>query len=543
MDSGLGDALAALRDEWRLDFRLVERVLAALAEPVTLTAAVERSGASRAQVLAVLDTLGPAVRTDGDRRSLVAAVPARAAPDPAALLDAVRSIAAGLPPSRWSLDHVPATPETIADRALHLARTYALAGRTVLCVGDHDLTSVAVTLAEPAARALVVDVDERLLEFLGAVAAERGLPIVTAFADLRVGLPRSLAGRADLAVTDPPYTPAGVALFVRRALDGLDRTGHERVVLAYGFADGQLTRGFRTQSVLHELRLVVEALLPGFNRYAGAEAIGSVSDLYALRPTRWTWSTVDRAGPDETRIYTRGVAAEEAADPAPAPEVLAAVRTALGAAPSTVDLVGPGWPAAWGGGRDLAELVRPDPEARAARHRPLAVNLTAHSGALLPRVLIVAAGRPVVVVAAPRDIRSTGVTDPSDPVGALLARLRRTTTVHSGQSSVLVSTPLPAESDVDGVLAYLAAHPAATLLNAWRDALLGLARRRGTALTKNEARALARGSGIPAGALELRLTELPRGQLARLLDAARASVAALRDQCGVHGPRPAGSGR
>ena len=67
----------------------------------------------------------------------------------------------------------------------------------------------------------VVDIDEPLLEFLDAVAAERGLAIRTLFADLRDGLPDELLGHATLVFTDPPYSADGVALFLERALSAL----------------------------------------------------------------------------------------------------------------------------------------------------------------------------------------------------------------------------------------------------------------------------------------------------------------------------------
>ena len=174
------------------------------------------------------------------------------------------------------------------------------------------------------------------------VAAERDLPITTAFADLRLGLPPAYAGRADLAFTDPPYTPEGVGLFVTRALVGLRRSGQERVAIAYGFSPHQLTRGFRTQSALHELRLVLEAVLPRFNRFDGAEAIGAAAALYVARPTRWTWPIVDRAGGVDPRIYTRGAAsAESGASPLPAATV--ALLDAAVPGPDRL-LVGDGWP-------------------------------------------------------------------------------------------------------------------------------------------------------------------------------------------------------
>ncbi|MGH6691974.1 MAG: bis-aminopropyl spermidine synthase family protein, partial [Gammaproteobacteria bacterium] len=146
------------------------------------------------------------------------------------LMPLVEEISAGLPPSVWNLDHVPATTETKLRRALYLASHYELRASHLLCLGDHDLTSVVTKMIEPEVRVSVVDIDERLLEYLDKVSDRHGLAIHLAFGDLRVGLPISLQGSAALVFTDPPYTNEGIELFVRRALEGLASTPHARLL-------------------------------------------------------------------------------------------------------------------------------------------------------------------------------------------------------------------------------------------------------------------------------------------------------------------------
>ena len=57
------------------------------------------------------------------------------------------------------------------------------------------------------------------------------------------------------------------------------------MLIAYGYGEAQAALGYEVQEALHELRLLIEALYPQFNRYVGAEAIGSASALYVTRPT------------------------------------------------------------------------------------------------------------------------------------------------------------------------------------------------------------------------------------------------------------------
>ncbi|TKK86072.1 putative methyltransferase [Herbidospora galbida] len=224
------------------------------------------------------------------------------------------ALIAGAPRGRSALDHVSATPETVVRRALLLGSRFWLPGSRLLCVGDHDLTSLAVRLIHPDVEVMVVDVDDRILAYID----EQDLGVTTRWADLRLGLPPSARGWADLAITDPPYTPDGVGLFVARGLEGLRDRDEGRVLLAYGASERTPMLALKVQHSLADLQLLNEAIYPDFNRYDGAEAIGSAADLYVLRPTTKSWpavaSRVDRLA---TAIYTQGPQAVESAKAAP----------------------------------------------------------------------------------------------------------------------------------------------------------------------------------------------------------------------------------
>ncbi|MCA1843493.1 MAG: bis-aminopropyl spermidine synthase family protein, partial [Actinobacteria bacterium] len=339
------DTIARFKTEWSLDFARVRRLLAALAEGATLSQLVSASGLPRRDVEMVLAELPPEPH---NLRSWVADArdPGTPVLEEAGLVARMAELAAGLPPSRWRLDHVPATPETMARRALYLAAEYELDGASVLCLGDHDLTSLAVGSTQPGADLTVVDIDERILDHVADSAAGLGLPVTAAWADLRLALPPSLVGSADLVFTDPPYTTEGIRLFLVRALEALRSTGHERLAFCFGTGERHLVKALEVQTVLADLRLALEAMLPGFNHYDGAEAIGARSDLYICRPTKGARvgeaarpRSKRRAG---SRIYTRGPSASEAPERAVPEAVATAARTAAGDGP--VLLVGEGWP-------------------------------------------------------------------------------------------------------------------------------------------------------------------------------------------------------
>ena len=483
MTDALGEALAALRADWGIDFRRLLPVVSGLAAGpwATLTALVEESGATRRAVESVIAALEPGLERNGDRLRLrreacgeVAAFVDRVGPPAGGedLPERLEALAAGLPPSVWRLDHVPATPATMAARARFLAGEYDLAGASVVCLGDHDLTSLALTLLEPRTEAAVVDIDERVLDHIRSAALGHGLPVTTAFADLRLGLPPSLAHSADLVFTDPPYTPEGVRLFLLRALEALRRQGQPRVVFCYGYGERHLVRGVEVQGVLGDLRLAVEAVLPGFNRYRGAEAIGSRSSLWVCRPTTRTWNV--RALSPDPRIYSRGREARNAPARNPTERDFAAIwpRAILQAAPERMELSVP-----------ASRLRLPEPFRR-----------------LLGTVYDVEVARPA------------GGDEP-----ALLAVARH------GR---------PPADAASAVLAHLVLHPGAKVVSAWREGLIAAGRRIGVALTKNEARTRIDAERLEPSLQRLRTWELPLCALGDLIVEVERSAALLEPQDG-----------
>ena len=520
----LSQTVLDLRQAWGLDFARVRRLLTELATGGTLTDLVSASALPRRDVESILHTLSPYLLTDGEQHALPGLkLPDTLQLDEAGLTEQMAELARALPPSRWRLDHVPATAPTMVRRALYLAGTYELDGASVLCLGDHDLTSLAVGLVAPEADLTVVDIDEPVLDHVADSADRLACPLTAAWADLRLTLPPSLVGTADLAFTDPPYTTEGIRLFLTRALEALRPTGHERLAFCFGTGERHLVKALEVQSLLADLRLALEAMLPGFNHYAGAEAIGACSDLYICRPTKGakvgeqprSRASRKSARSSDSRIYTRGPAALEAAGRLLAEPVAAAARAAAG--DGSVLLVGEGWadPAI-----GLPEFFcRVAARATSARPGPFPFDGTPvintypdHGGAALRTLLLTAPERAVLIV--PR-------WDLPDP--GLLATAYDMTTVPTGPGgdpTVIVATRhnRPPADPVEAVLRHILLHPGAKIVNAWRDAVLALAREDGEPMTKNEARARIAAESLPPSLRRLRTWELPRSLL-RLLAA------------------------
>jgi predicted methyltransferase len=520
--------LASLVRQTALPRQTVEAALAAIADDLVRDGSAVAIQSAKVPVYRELIGYQDLVRTE-----LADPLSERLA-DAGAIVEGTGALMAKAPTARLDLDHVPATAETVVRRALWLDSTYDLADTVLLCVGDHDLTSLAVGQVRPGVKVVVVDIDEPTLEYIDARAVDLGFDIWCLAGDLRFGLPGPAIGSADLVFTDPPYTPEGVGLFVTRGLEGLGNRDNGRVIVAYGYSDRHPTLGFQVQSVAYRLGLAYEMMLPAFNRYDGAQAIGSASDLYVWRPTTRTWRSLDRFLPDVgMNIYTRGPRALEQG-PAASDVVPATVRKVAAEAGFPIRIVvGDGWRDGEGGAARLRleTLLSGGVPPGMTGRKPFAMvaDLSADPGPWLLRVLLAAnADRIAAVVRSEHpDVRSEVA---QRSLAGLLRpkyELRFLRSQPDNWHTIIVANAVdPEVLDPAGRLAQrLMRRVHGKVGNVWREGLIDAERQRGgDPLTKRDARAAVAEKVHQARVLDAPLIALPRHEIAQVLRDAAASA-------------------
>lgn len=464
---------------------------------------IRRTGVSRRTVEDLLDAAGDDLQQDASGYRLTDEAAARYREEfdldelrtPRARTDEQLDLMSGFitsgPKPTAALDHVTATPETALRRAEWMRDNYDLAGTKVLLLGDHDLTSLALSIVEPRAQLRVVDLDDQILRHIDTVAADRGYGIGTFHADLRFGLPPDLESWADLVFTDPPYTAEGVGLFAARAAECLARA-NSRLLLAYGYSDRAPALGHKVQQEVLRLGMVFEAILPGFHRYYGAQAIGSASDLYVCQPTAQTRKLALR---QVHSIYTHGPQSVESMPSATSETLLSGLSDPVGA--PVAELRSPGW----------ARPVH-------GQNTPV-FDLRADPGPWLLRMLLACnADRAGFLVDNNHpDITSERAqTDLVDLVSSKF-RLRFHRSSPDAKHAVVIADAV----EPDSVAAHLLRRAHGKLGNVWREGLIAHA----TELTKREAKDKVAELAPDTGDLALRLIDLPRHRIGEVVVRAR----------------------
>ncbi|OGM18875.1 hypothetical protein A2686_05055 [Candidatus Woesebacteria bacterium RIFCSPHIGHO2_01_FULL_38_10] len=200
-------------------------------------------------------------------------------------------------------DQFTATIETTARRASLLNFFEDVRGKEMLFLGDGDFTSVAVANLYTALEVAVLDIDGRILDEIGSISKIEKLGISSDNYDARKPLPAPYFGKFDVVFSDPPYTTDGIKLFVSRAIQALDPSNQTaRIYVCYGNSDRAKEKFLPVNEIFSNSGLMVRWLFDKFNRYQGAESIGSASSLFILEVTSKTKPLI--TGKYDKPIYT-----------------------------------------------------------------------------------------------------------------------------------------------------------------------------------------------------------------------------------------------
>ncbi len=217
------------------------------------------------------------------------------------LFDQLKRFFAFRSKSKRNLDQFPATLETVIKRASLIQERGDLEGKRALFLGDYDLTSIAFALFRGAEKIIVADIDRQLLRLIEKIVQKERLKIEFLYYDAKQPLPPAMKGVFDIVFSDPPYTPNGFKVFLSRAIEAVGEN-EATFYFCYGYSDRARERGLEAQKIISQLGLLIEEKLQDFNRYQGAESIGSRSSLYILKMTPKTKAIIK--GRFKGPIYT-----------------------------------------------------------------------------------------------------------------------------------------------------------------------------------------------------------------------------------------------
>ncbi len=158
------------------------------------------------------------------------------------------------------------TPMTTLSR---FAFSYArgdIAGKEIIILGDDDLMSIVLGLSGLPKRITVVEIDERLTDFILSAAKKEGFQVYVERFDLRRPLPSEHRRRYDAFFTDPPETLKAADAFIGRGISLLRAPGSAGY---FGFTrrEASLRKWHEVQRMLLKYKIVFTDIIHNFNEY------------------------------------------------------------------------------------------------------------------------------------------------------------------------------------------------------------------------------------------------------------------------------------
>ncbi len=199
------------------------------------------------------------------------------------------------PRPEFALDQSHADTPTVIKKVLYLLKKGDIEGRKIIFLGDDDNISLAVGLTNLAKEITVVDIDNRVLNFLSDSAKELSIKNFNVNNhDLRENCPKGIINNYDVVITDPPYTIEGLRLFLKRGGQVLKSTIHidgkvypiigKKCILSFGNKPPE--EMLKVQSSILDHGFIINEMIPDFNHYKGASIIGQFSHLYYLQTVK-----------------------------------------------------------------------------------------------------------------------------------------------------------------------------------------------------------------------------------------------------------------
>jgi hypothetical protein len=158
------------------------------------------------------------------------------------------------------------TPITTLSRFAFSYERGDIVGKEIIILGDDDLMSIVLGLSGLPKSITVVEIDERLTDFIHNTAKKEGFKVDVRRFDLRHPLPEEHKQKYDTFFTDPPETVKAADAFIGRGISSLRAPGSAGY---FGFTrrEASLRKWHEVQKMLLKYKIVFTDIIHNFNEY------------------------------------------------------------------------------------------------------------------------------------------------------------------------------------------------------------------------------------------------------------------------------------
>ena len=185
--------------------------------------------------------------------------------DPFGILNRFKEIVENRPRPTAEYDQGYIREEDLMQRIAFIYERGDVEGANIMVIGDDDLISIALALTGMPEKITVLEIDERLINFINKVAMNLNLNISAQKFDVRHDVPEQFLGKYDIFITDPVETIPGITLFLSRAASTLKDNGAGYFGLTH--IEASLRKWQEIEKILLDMNFVITDIIRDFNVY------------------------------------------------------------------------------------------------------------------------------------------------------------------------------------------------------------------------------------------------------------------------------------
>ncbi len=188
----------------------------------------------------------------------------------------IKTIIEERPLPTFLFDQRPVTYKTTVNRVKYMLSRNDIYKKNIVFLGDDDLTSIALALSSVECHITVLDIDERLINYIKNVNKKYNLNIEARVFNALDDVSFELLHQFDVLATDPTPEKIPFTVFMNTALNLLK--GKNSIIYTSIYSSA-MDESLDLQKVLNKMNLYVTDMIPGFTNYKALYNLYSKEDI------------------------------------------------------------------------------------------------------------------------------------------------------------------------------------------------------------------------------------------------------------------------
>jgi len=196
------------------------------------------------------------------------------------LYDELKSIWIKKPLPTFLFDQRPVTLNTTIERVKYFLKRNDIYGKKIVFLGDDDLTSIALALTKVKCQIEVLDIDERLINFINQISKEYNLNINARVFNALEDVPKELKHKFDCLITDPTPEVIPFTIFMNDAIDLLKK---DNSIIYTSIYSSAMEETIELQNTINKMNLYITEIIPKFTEYQAIYELYKKEDIEFMK--------------------------------------------------------------------------------------------------------------------------------------------------------------------------------------------------------------------------------------------------------------------